>query len=406
MNDAAEAPHSDAVSALVEVASCDASPSRGDAAIAVLTEAARRAAGAGIALAWAADPLDRGGRAVARAGLRPDDAERLAALLEAVPADSGEREIGPGDDGPLAAAIAALGAPAGLVVPLDADGGVRGSLLLAGAEAPGADPLTRDAARIAARRIAEVLDGARLRANLERAMAQILEKDERMLGRIGLDIHDGPTQQLSVALLEVQLLEADLADAEESGGPAPESLRPSLGRIYETVGGALHEMRELIGHLRPTQFEDRRLADILQDAITAFESRSDGRVEATWEGEFPVNGVSATQRITLYRILQEALTNAHRHGRATLVTVLCRDAPEGTTLVVTDDGAGFDPEAVQRRRPGVPLQRFGLHGMRDRAQILGGTFEVTSEPGRGATVRVFLPRWDGPPPEVAVDGDA
>jgi signal transduction histidine kinase len=234
-------------------------------------------------------------------------------------------------------------------------------------------------------------------------MAQILEKDERMLGRIGLDIHDGPTQQLSVALLEVQLLEADLADAEAEGKPAPESLRPSLGRIYETVGGALHEMRELIGHLRPAQFEDRRLNDILQDAVTGFESRSDCLVTTEWEGEFPVNGVSATQRITLYRILQEALTNAHRHGRATLVTVLCRDEEAGTTLVVTDDGAGFDPEAVQRRRPGVPLQRFGLHGMRDRAQMLGGIFEITSAPGRGATVRVFLPRWEGAPPEVAVD---
>ena len=58
-----------------------------------------------------------------------------------------------------------------------------------------------------------------MRDNLERAMAQILATDERMLGRMGLDIHDGPTQQLSVALLEVQLLEADLADAEDGGLP-------------------------------------------------------------------------------------------------------------------------------------------------------------------------------------------
>jgi signal transduction histidine kinase len=51
----------------------------------------------------------------------------------------------------------------------------------------------------------------------------------------------------------------------------------------------------------------------------------------------------------------------------------------------------------------MPLARFGLHGMRDRAQILGGSFEVTSAPGEGTTVRVFLPRWAGPPPEVPVD---
>ena len=71
--------------------------------------------------------------------------------------------------------------------------------------------------------------------------------------------------------------------------------------------------------------------------------------------------------------------------------------------MVTDDGAGFDPEAVQRRRPGVPLQRFGLYGMRERAQMLEGTFEVTSAPGRGTTIRVFLPRWEGAPPEMPVD---
>ena len=396
-------PAHDEVSALVEVATCAADPSRGDAAVAALTEAARRAAGARIALAWAGGASERGGRAVASAGLGDGDAGRLGALLEQVSADAGEGEVAPGDDGPLAAALAGLGAPAGLTVPLGADGAGRGMLLLAGESAPAAEPLRREAARLGARRIGAILDTIRLRANLERAIAQILEKDERMIGRIALDIHDGPTQQLSVALLEVQLLEADLADAEKAGGSPPESLRASLERIYETVGGALHEMRELIGHLRPAQFEDRRLPDILEDAITAFEARGDCRVATTWEGEFPVNGVSSTQRITLYRILQESLTNAHRHGHATLVTVLCRDEEEGTRLVVTDDGAGFDPEKVQRRRPGLPLQRFGLHGMRERARMLEGTFDVTSAPGRGTTIRVFLPRWEGAPPEMAID---
>jgi signal transduction histidine kinase len=405
MTEPAHAPLPEAVSALLEVASCNPSPARGDAAVADLVAAARRATDARIALAWAVDPRDRSGRAIAD----PSSGERglagLGDLLAAIPADSGEAEVGPGTDGPLAAALASLGAPAGLTIPLTAEGGVRGVLLLADAELPATDPLRREAARIAARRIAALLDAIRLRSNLERAMAQILAKDERMIGRIALDIHDGPTQQLSVALLEVQLLEADLADAEAAGQPPPDSLRPSLERVYETVGGALHEMRELIGHLRPAQFEDRRLTDILQEAIDGFASRGDAEVRTTWEGEFEVNGVSATQRITLYRILQEALTNAHRHGHASLITVLCREEEDRTTLVVTDDGAGFDPEAVQKRRPGVPLQRFGLHGMRDRAQMLGGTFEVTSEPGRGTTVRVVLPRWEAPEPVIEIDDD-
>ena len=402
MTEPADAPLPEAVSALLEVASCNPSPARGDAAVADLVAAARRATDARIALVWAVDPRDRSGRAIADPSSGDGELAGLGDLLAAIPADSGETEVGPGTDGPLAAALASLGAPAGLTIPLAAEGGV---LLLADAERPAAEPLRREAARIAARRIAALLDAIRLRSNLERAMAQILAKDERMIGRIALDIHDGPTQQLSVALLEVQLLEADLADAEAGGQPPPDSLRPSLERVYETVGGALHEMRELIGHLRPAQFEDRRLTDILQEAIDGFASRGDAEVQTTWEGEFDVNGVSATQRITLYRILQEALTNAHRHGHASLITVLCREEEDRTTLVVTDDGAGFDPGAVQKRRPGVPLQRFGLHGMRDRAQMLGGTCDVTSEPGRGTTVRVVLPRWEAPEPVIEIDDD-
>ena len=69
----------------------------------------------------------------------------------------------------------------------------------------------------------------------------------------------------------------------------------------------------------------------------------------------------------------------------------------------SDSGGGFDPATVQRRRPGMPLARFGLHGMQDRAQILGGTFHIASAPGSGTVVRVFLPRWKGPVPEVPVD---
>jgi signal transduction histidine kinase len=282
--------------------------------------------------------------------------------------------------------------PVSAVAPLP---GTRGeaALLVVSAAGHGAEGVARAAVDVAAERAGAALEVGRLRHDLDRAMAQILESDERLLGRIGLDIHDGPTQHLSVALLEIQLLETDLADAEENGQALPPALRPALERVYETLGGALTEMRELIGHLRPAQFEDRRLADILQDAITGFENRSGASVEAEMIGEFPVNGVSVTQRITFYRILQEALNNAHRHGRARAVRVRVVEAQEGITLEVADDGRGFDAEGALRPRTGAPIARFGLHGMRDRASVLGGSFAVASAPGQGTTVRVFLPRW-------------
>src|SRR5262249_8019700 len=147
------------------------------------------------------------------------------------------------------------------------------------------DPVRRHAARVGAEAVGALLEQSRLYENLERAMAQILESDERLLGRIGLDIHDGPTQALSVALLEVQLLEAEPDDSERSNPTPPPKLRPGLARVYETLGGALTEMRELIGHLRPTQFEDRRLPDILDDAIRAWEVRTEGHVALLVSGD-------------------------------------------------------------------------------------------------------------------------
>ena len=258
------------------------------------------------------------------------------------------------------------------------------------------DTIRRHAARSAVERIGFLLEQARLYEALERVMAQILESDERLLGRIGLDIHDGPTQALSVSLLELQLMEAELSDAEASGAELPPGLRPGLERIYETLGGALHEMRELIGHLRPAQFEHRRLPDILDDAVRAYEARSGGEAEYATEGEFPEDGVSITQKITFYRILQEALNNAHRHGGATKVQVALNEGPAGISLEVVDNGRGFDPDRVQRPRPDAPQARFGVYGMRDRAQLLGGSFEVRSAPGEGTAVRVFLPRWSPP----------
>ena len=396
----AEPPSPAAVAALVAITSVEADPALGDASVSQLADAIREATEASAAVVWTHDPREAAGRLIAASGLDDGAASRVAQAIEADGVDE-EVEITPGGAGALARALDELGSPWGLAVPVARRSG--GVVVVAGTGRLCEDPLARHAARVGARRIGTLIDIVRMRDNLERAMAQILATDERMLGRMGLDIHDGPTQQLSVAMLEVQLLEADLAEAADGGLPTPDSIRPAVGRIYETVGGALHEMRELIGHLRPAQFEDRRLVDILQDAVTAFQARSDVETTTEWVGEFPVNGVSITQRITLYRILQETLTNAQRHGRATRIDVRATDGEAGVTLEVVDDGAGFDPDEVQRRRPGMPLARFGLYGMRDRAQILGGSFHITSVPGTGTSVRVFLPRWTGSPPEVSVD---
>ena len=299
------------------------------------------------------------------------------------------------DAGTLPEALRVAGFKHALALPVRSSERSLGVVWVAGAIPLSEDTLRRHAARVGAERIGSLLEQVRLYETLERAMAQILEGDERMLGRIGLDIHDGPTQQLSVALLEVQLLEADLVDAEGAGSVLPDKLRPGLARIYETLGGALQEMRELIGHLRPAQFEDRTLPEVLSNAVRAFETQQGAVVDYETRGEFSDNRVSLSQKITFYRILQEALNNAARHGAATEVAVRLREGPAGITMEVRDNGRGFEPDEVRRPTPGNPQARYGLFGMRDRAQLLGGSLEVWSRPGVGSLITVFLPRWRG-----------
>jgi signal transduction histidine kinase len=276
-----------------------------------------------------------------------------------------------------------------------------GLLIAVGAGADATAPEVRLVLGIAAGRVAAALDLVRARTDLDRTLAGILESDERLVGRIGLDIHDGPTQHLSVGLLEVQLLQAQLGDAQAAGIVVPEGLEASVERIYETLGGALTEMRELIGYLRPVRFQGRRLNEILGDVVSTFEAHSGIEVQYVTDGEFVVDGVSVTQRITFYRILQEALSNAQRHGRATAILVELSEDETGTRLRVADDGTGFDPVAFTQPVLGSSIARYGLHGMRDRTTMLGGTFGMISAPGEGCTVRVFLPRWS--PPDATAD---
>jgi len=305
----------------------------------------------------------------------PADAARLAALAaEGCEAEAGD--IAEPEPGILAAGLA--------------DGGV---LVAISAVANVTAPEARLALGIATARVSAALELARARADLDRTWARILESDERLVGRIGLDIHDGPTQHLSVGLLEIQLLQAQLGDAQAAGIVLPDGLEASVERIYETLGGALTEMRELIGYLRPVRFQGRRLNEILGDVVATFEARSGIDVQYVIDGEFVVDGVSVTQRITLYRILQEALSNAQRHGRATAILVELSEDETGTRLSVLDNGTGFDPVAFTQPVLGSSIARYGLHGMRDRTTMLGGTFEMISSPGEGCTLRVFLPRW-------------
>ena len=224
-----------------------------------------------------------------------------------------------------------------------------------------------------------------------RASHRLLEVAEWELQQILLNIHDGPVQAMYAALSQLDLLQRALQNGLDRD--IPEEARDRMERIRGLLESGLTDVRSFLGAFRSPEFSDRDLPTLLRELLLQHEATTDMEVEFE-VGNVPLDP-SLPVRITLYRVLQEALSNAYRHGGARRVGVHLRLAPasavEGVPmplrieLEVRDDGAGFDPGGL----PGP--KHFGLEGMRDRVEILGGDFTLDSAPGHGTTIRVEVP---------------
>jgi signal transduction histidine kinase len=205
---------------------------------------------------------------------------------------------------------------------------------------------------------------------------------EREVGRIILDIHDGPVQNIFAALSQLYVVQRRLAQHEPAAADELERIRRSVLLLEH----ALTEIRTFIGTLRPPEFERRDLVSILEGLVIQHEELSGNPVSLAIRGELPP--VALPVKISLYRILQEALSNAVRHGQASSHDVTLIGDGVGIAMEVRDAGRGFDPAALLHH---PSHGHFGLDGMRERVRLLGGSFSIESAPGRGTLVRVEVP---------------
>jgi len=194
--------------------------------------------------------------------------------------------------------------------------------------------------------------------------------------RLSRELHDSVTQSLYAVSLHAEAAARALGDGETV--PATEN----LDEIRATVQEALGEMRLLLFELRPAPLDDHGLAGALQMRLRAVEARSG--LAAEFEGDEALRLRPEAER-ELYRVAQEALNNVLKHAHASRVIVRLDTVDGHATLEVADDGVGFEP--ALRGRGG-----FGLPGMRERVERLGGTLAVESAPGAGTRVRAEVPR--------------
>jgi signal transduction histidine kinase len=187
-------------------------------------------------------------------------------------------------------------------------------------------------------------------------------------------MHDDLGQLLTAACLDIERA-ARLEDRERRR----EALRSALRAARDTQ----RRVREISHMLRPTELDDHGLSQAVATVLSDFTTRSGIDVESRLDLDgHPLPSDVANH---VFRILQEALTNILRHARAGTAFVTLQATAQHVELRVRDDGVGFDPLEVPATR------RYGLLGMRERAELLGGNFSIRSQPAGGTEVSVSIP---------------
>jgi signal transduction histidine kinase len=167
------------------------------------------------------------------------------------------------------------------------------------------------------------------------------------------------------------------------------------------VTGAIASVRQFSRDLRPLTLEDLGLAAAMQYLVNQLAQSEGIHVKLEIEGE--VEGLSNDMETAIYRILQETLNNVKKHADATEVEVLAQFTRRQIKLTVRDNGQGFEvPEAITDL---ASLGSFGLMGLHERVQLFGGEITVKSQPGKGTTVQMAIPRFFIPTQVKIDDGN-
>jgi two-component system sensor histidine kinase DegS len=205
------------------------------------------------------------------------------------------------------------------------------------------------------------------------------QEDERR--RIARDMHDGPAQAMSNVVLKAEICERmatvdiDMAIAE-------------LKELKEVVRSCLKEVRRIIYDLRPMSIDDLGLVPTLTKYIESFKQQNNLRVELRIRGDEP-QIKDSNIILTVFRVVQESLNNIRKHAEATSVSLQLEAIDGNLTMRIKDDGIGFDPS--QLFDTAIDGSGFGILGMKERVELMEGSFHIDSSIGSGTTVRVQLP---------------
>lgn len=206
--------------------------------------------------------------------------------------------------------------------------------------------------------------------NLKSLSKNIIASQEREKAAVARELHDHLGQVLTALRIDTVWCEKYLYRLDEKAGKRAEKMCALIDRTIKDV-------RDMAYRLRPRVLDDLGLADALESLVSDFEKRTN--VSCIFKHD-PIPEIDDTLSTALYRIGQEALTNALRHSNATSIVLTLSADSGGIVLMIEDNGTGFD-QSLDR-----PAEGFGLEGMKERASLVGGLLEIYSDQSKGTTI--------------------
>lgn len=222
-----------------------------------------------------------------------------------------------------------------------------------------------------------------MRREREQLRRQLLENtmaaQERERNRISRELHDSTSQSLTSMMVCLRMME---------GEDDILAIRNHAERLRGTVRQTLEDVHRIAVELRPVELDDQGLSAALERHAKEYTQFCGVPVDLQFVGLNDSN-LSSEMKITLYRIIQESLTNITKYANAKKVSVCLEQRPNQISVIVEDDGVGFDvDETLDNVRN---ENKLGIYGMRERAELLGGTLMVESRPGLGTAIFTRIP---------------
>lgn len=208
------------------------------------------------------------------------------------------------------------------------------------------------------------------------SVEMLVNAQETERQRLSRQIHDGPAQALSNFILQTEiamrLMDVDAAQAREE-----------LNNLKTSAMGTFQKVRNFIFELRPMMLDDLGLVPTVRRYADAFKEQAGLDINVTVTGA--ERRLEPYLEVMLFRAIQELLGNAARHSQATLVKIMLDMGEDRVRVSVDDNGKGFDPDSIQQSNS------LGLKLIRERAEMLGGNFEIDSNIGKGTRVSFAVP---------------